>query len=98
MKGDFMPRKVTAETRIRIKPPAIYKELWYLKRSFEIIATPKTAGKSTAAIPRPKIKVIKSTFSFSLKTLPRYAGRRKVIQHGAKRATIPATNDAINDV
>ena len=49
-------------------------------------------------IPAPKTKVINKTFSFSLKTLPKYAGSKKVMQQGAKRATMPATNDAINDI
>lgn len=49
-------------------------------------------------MPAPNTKVISITFSFSLKTLPKYAGKRNEMQQGAKRATTPATKAAISEV
>jgi len=45
-------------------------------KNLERATSPKTAGIITTKIPAPKTSVIRSTFSFSLKTLPKYAGRR----------------------
>jgi hypothetical protein len=56
------------------------------------------AGIIITNIPKPKIKVIKRTFSFSLKTLPKYAGSKNEMQHGANNATMPATKAAISEV
>jgi len=42
--------------------------------------------------------VMKKILYFSLKMLPRYEGRRTVMQHGAKSAANPAINAAIRDV
>lgn len=96
--GNFIPKRVTKETKIITEAPIIYIDSWYLKSSFDTKEMPITAGIKVTKIPAPKIRVINRTFSFSLKTLPRYAGSKKVMQQGANKATIPATNAAIKDV
>lgn len=36
--------------------------------------------------------------SVDLKIVPKYEGKRKVIQHGANRARIPAKKEAVNEI
>jgi hypothetical protein len=43
------------------------------------------------------MKVIATTLLRSLKIEPRYDGSKTDMQHGAKRAAIPAMNAVIND-
>jgi hypothetical protein len=43
------------------------------------------------------MKVISNTCLLSRKILPKYAGNKKLIQHGANKATIPATKAAAKD-
>jgi len=38
------------------------------------------------------------TFLRSLKIVPKYEGKRKVIQQGANRARLPAKNEAVRDI
>jgi len=58
---------------------------------------PRTIGNITTNIPSAKTNVIKSTCFRSLKTDPKYAGRRYVMQHGAKSAIMPAIKDDMSE-
>src|SRR3989337_1637429 len=54
-------------------------------------------GRNTASIPRKNTKVMRNTLYRSLKIEAKYAGKRTVMQQGAKRAASPAMNAAMSD-
>ena len=50
------------------------------------------------ANPMAKIKVYKTTFLLSLNMVPKYEGKRNVIQQGANNANTPARNEAVKEI
>lgn len=58
---------------------------------------PKAVGTRMVPIPSAKIKVRKTTLFLLLNIVPRYEGKRNVIQQGAKRATMPPRNEAVSE-
>ena len=59
---------------------------------------PSATGTKIEASPKAKIRVKYITFLLSLKIVPRYVGKRKVIQQGANNASTPAKKDAVSDM
>ena len=58
---------------------------------------PRATGTKIEASPAAKTRVRKTTLERLLNIVPKYEGKRKVIQQGANRATMPPKNDAVNE-
>ena len=62
-----------------------------------MIFIPRATGTRIDPNPRAKIRVRKTIRFLSLKIVPKYEGNKKVIQHGAKSATMPPKNEAVSE-
>src|SRR3990172_1945951 len=58
---------------------------------------PRATGTRIEPKPTAKTRVRKTMRFLSLKIVPKYEGNRKVIQQGAKSATMPPKNEAVRE-
>ena len=59
---------------------------------------PRATGMRMTPRPRAKMNVRKTTRCLSLNIVPRYEGKRNVIQQGANRATMPPKKEAVREM
>lgn len=77
--------------------PNRYVVVWNWSNNETIIFIPRATGTSIDPKPRANTNVKRTILFLSLKIVPRYEGKRKVIQQGANKATIPPRKEAVND-